>query len=314
MLRSFTPRTTAILQAAFVTFLWSTSWVLIKFGLRDNIPPLTFAGLRYTLAFLCLMPLVFRKPEYVSAVRHLKRETWLKLIVLGLLGYTVNQSAQFIGLKLLPTIAVNLLLSFTAVAVALLSLFMTHEKPGRAQWLGVGIYLVGVAVYFFPITLPETGLQGVIVVLVGMLAAALASLLGRSLNRSGVLDPIPMTATSMGIGAIVMLAAGLATEGLPRISPSGWLIIGWLALVNTAFAFTLWNHTLRTLSALESSILNNLMLAQIPLLAWVFLGETISLKAAVGLVFAGIGIAAVQIRFKGRQPKDAPVIPELIES
>ena len=39
----------ALLQALFVTFLWSTSWVLIKLGLRD-IPALTFAGLRYGLA------------------------------------------------------------------------------------------------------------------------------------------------------------------------------------------------------------------------------------------------------------------------
>jgi len=47
----------AALQALFVTGLWSTSWVLIKIGLRD-LPPLTFAGLRYGLAFLCLLPFV----------------------------------------------------------------------------------------------------------------------------------------------------------------------------------------------------------------------------------------------------------------
>ena len=41
------------LQALFVTFLWSTSWVLIKFGLQD-IPAISFAGLRYALAFLLL--------------------------------------------------------------------------------------------------------------------------------------------------------------------------------------------------------------------------------------------------------------------
>jgi len=48
-------RVTAVLQALFVTFLWSTSWVLIKIGL-EQIPALTFAGLRYSLAFLCLVP------------------------------------------------------------------------------------------------------------------------------------------------------------------------------------------------------------------------------------------------------------------
>jgi hypothetical protein len=37
----------AILQAVFVTILWASSWVLIKFGLRAHLPALTFAGLRY---------------------------------------------------------------------------------------------------------------------------------------------------------------------------------------------------------------------------------------------------------------------------
>ena len=49
------PRLVAILQALLVTFLWSTSWVLIKIGLAE-IPPLTLAGLRYSLAFLFLLP------------------------------------------------------------------------------------------------------------------------------------------------------------------------------------------------------------------------------------------------------------------
>ncbi|MDL1890548.1 DMT family transporter, partial [Nitrospirales bacterium NOB] len=52
----------AVLQALFVTLLWSSSWVLIKQGLKD-IPALTFAGLRYTLAFLCLLPLAARRGD-----------------------------------------------------------------------------------------------------------------------------------------------------------------------------------------------------------------------------------------------------------
>ena len=47
------PRRFPRLQAVIVTFLWSTSWVLIKLGLEE-IPAINFAGLRYTLAFLIL--------------------------------------------------------------------------------------------------------------------------------------------------------------------------------------------------------------------------------------------------------------------
>jgi drug/metabolite transporter (DMT)-like permease len=55
----------AVLQALLVTFLWSTSWVLIKIGLQD-IPALTFAGLRYSLAFVCLLPFAFRKSSRLA--------------------------------------------------------------------------------------------------------------------------------------------------------------------------------------------------------------------------------------------------------
>jgi drug/metabolite transporter (DMT)-like permease len=77
---------------------------------------------------------------------------------------------------------------------------------------------------------------------------------------------------------------------------ANWLIIGWLAIVNSAIAFTLWNLTLRRLSAAESSVINNTMLIQIAILGWIFLGEALSSKEVVGLVFALLGVLLVQLR------------------
>jgi drug/metabolite transporter (DMT)-like permease len=88
----------------------------------------------------------------------------------------------------------------------------------------------------------------------------------------------------------------LSIEGIPKIDLMGWAIILWLAIVNTAFAFTLWNHTLRTLTAMESSIINGTMLIWIPIFAVTFLGESISRKEIIGLVAVGIGTLIVQLR------------------
>ena len=96
MSKKFSSPVGAMLQALFVTFLWSTSWVLIKFGLAD-IPALTFAGLRYTLAFLCLLPFLFR-PSHFAGLRGLSAWGWLRLIGLGLVFYTLTQGAQFLSL------------------------------------------------------------------------------------------------------------------------------------------------------------------------------------------------------------------------
>jgi drug/metabolite transporter (DMT)-like permease len=46
--------TVAPLQAFFVVYLRATSWVFVKVSLHE-IPPTTFAGLRYFLAFVCLL-------------------------------------------------------------------------------------------------------------------------------------------------------------------------------------------------------------------------------------------------------------------
>jgi drug/metabolite transporter (DMT)-like permease len=253
----------ALLQALFVTFLWSTSWVLIKFGLED-IPPLPFAGLRYTLAFACLLPVAAAR-GHLSTLRTLDARTWTRLAVLGLLLYAATQGAQFVALDRLPAVTTSLLLSFTAILVALMGVVLLREHPDRLQWIGLAAYLAGVVWYFYPPQIATGEAIGLAAALVGVLANALSSVLGRAVN-------------------------------LPRLSVTNWLVIGWLAAVNSAFAFTLWNRTLRVLSAMESSIINNTMLFQIALLAWIFLGEGLSAQQVVGTLLAGLGTLLVQLR------------------
>lgn len=285
---------TAVLQAILVVFLWATSWVLIKIGL-GNIPALTFAGLRYVLAFLVLAMLAL-KPERLTRIRQLPRSAWVQLGILGLLYYTGAQGTQFIGLALLPAITMNLLLSFSVVVIALLGIVFLREHPHPLQWVGMALYLAGVLVYFTPVSLPASQILGIIVALAGVLTNAVASIMGRQVNRAGDLDPFTITLISMGIGAIVTLIVGVTTQGLPALGWQDWLVVAWLAVVNSAFAFTLWNHTLRTLSAMESGIINNLMMVFVPVLAWLFLNEGLTTRQGIGMLLAGAGILTVQLR------------------
>jgi drug/metabolite transporter (DMT)-like permease len=284
----------AVLQALLVAFLWSTSFVLIKFGLKE-IPAIPFAGLRYTIAFGCLLPLLL-SGKRLAALRRLPVGGWLRLIGLGLLFYGVTQGAQFLSLLYLPAVATSLLLSCTTILVGLLGIVLLEERPTALQWGATVLYLGGVLLYFFPLRFAFGTMIGIVVALVGVLANALSSILGRHLNRSGAIDPLTVTTVSMGVGALILLAAGVATQGLPRLSLVSWLVILWLAIVNSAFAFTLWNRTLRTLSAMQSSIINNTMLFQIAILAWIFLDEKLSWRQAAGMGLAAVAVAVVQVR------------------
>jgi drug/metabolite transporter (DMT)-like permease len=289
----------AVLQALFVTFLWSTSWVLIKIGLED-IPALTFAGLRYFIGFLCLLPFAMR-PAARAGLSRLTRRDWWRLVALGLLVIALTQGGQFMALAALPAVTVSLMFSFTPVVVALLGIIFLSELPARMQWAGIFLFLTGVSIYFYPVTFPAQQVIGLLIAALAALTNAVSAILARSINRSAHIDPLLVTVVSMGVGSVVLVALGVLAQGMPRLSATNWLFIGWLAVVNTALAFPLWNATLRTLSAVESSIINNTMLVQIAILAWVFLGEELSWQQIGGMALAGVGALVVQLR--GRTPQ-----------
>lgn len=289
-------RTTAILLAVLVTFLWSTSWVLIKIGLSPSLPPITFAGLRYWLAFLVLVPIVLLHPQHRSEVRALSKGDWLKFSLLGVLTYAITQSAQYIGLAYLPAAMLSLLLNLTSLFVALAGIHTLSERPGMLQWAGILLTVLGTGIYFLPIGLTAGQWLGISAAIVCLAGNVSTSLLGRMVNRTQAHSPLLVTAISMGAGSTLMLAAGLMTQGVGRLTAQDWAIIAWLAVVNTALTFTIWNFSLRVLTAFESSVINNLMMPQIAILAYIFLKEAVSGKEILGMILVGIGVWIVQMR------------------
>ena len=283
-----------ILQALLVTFLWSTSFIIIKWGLVD-IPPVTYAGLRYFLAFLIFIPFLFKR-KYLTEIKQLNASHWKKLILLGLVFYTFTQGAQFVGLSLLPSVTVSLLLNFTPFVVAIAGVFLLNEKPSYLQWIGSDLFIVGIVTYFFPVTLVGNEWLGFLIMLFGVLANSASAIIGRDINRKKNISPVVVTFISMGVGAIILMVIGLTMNGLPLLNTKNWLFLFWLAGINTAFAFTLWNITLRSLTAMESSIINGTMLIQIALLAWFFLGEAITLQEGIGMGIAAVGAVFVQLK------------------
>lgn len=285
--------TRAVLEAVFVTVLWASSYVLVKVGLRE-IPALTFAGLRYSLAAAVLVAVVGHRREH-RALRDLGRRDWGVLLGLGLTLYALTQGAQFVALNYLRVASIGLVLNFTPVVVAVIATVAIDERPRRGQLAGMAVLVGGALVYFYPLDLRSGQLLGLAVMAVGLAGNALGSVLGRALNRARTLSALGVTTVSMAVGGGVLLASGLAVQGLPRLSAVSWAIVGWLAVVNTAFAFTLWNRTLQRLTAVESSVINNTMLVQIAALGWMFLGESLGPLDLLGLGFVAVGALVVQL-------------------
>jgi drug/metabolite transporter (DMT)-like permease len=231
-------------------------------------------------------------------VRRLRGRSWGLLVILGVVFYAVTQGAIFLALTYVPAITLNLILSFTSVMVALAGILFLHELPERRQWLGIAISVIGALLFFYPAALNGSNPVGALVAFIGLSANTLSSILGRYVNFNLKLNPTVVTMISMGIGGLTLLVAGTLFQGLPSLSGSNWAIVIWLALVNSAFAFTLWNKTLKTLSAMESSVINNTMMIQIPILAWIFLEERPSGQQILGMALAAAGVFLVQVKRK----------------
>jgi drug/metabolite transporter (DMT)-like permease len=55
----------------------------------------------------------------------------------------------------------------------------------------------------------------------------------------------------------------------------------------------------------ESSIINSLMMPQIAILAFLFLGESLTVKEIVGLVLVSLGVVVVQLQKRPVQDQTA---------
>jgi len=285
----------ALLTAVFVTFLWSTSWVLIKVGLAADLPPLSFAGLRYALAVLCLAPFALGPAEARRQLRGAAPGTAGWVALLGVVYIAVAQGGQFAALALLPAATVSVLLAMTPAVVALASALARSEPPSGLQWAGIAAAAAGVILYFRPGALAAASGAGLVAGLVALGANAAGALLGRKVNRDSALPPLQVTFASLAAGSAVLLGGGVALQGLPPLDLGSAAVVGWLAVVNTALAFTLWNRTLKTLTAVESSVVNGLMLPQIAVLAVLVLGERLGPFEVAGLLLVGAGTLVVQL-------------------
>ena len=285
-------RTTAGLQALLVTFLWSTSFILTKWIFTiGGLGPLWLNALRYGSAAVVLLGYraLIKAPPWRTVLADRPGLLW-QMIGLGIINYTIAQGGVTLGLKLLPSTHVALLLNLNnPVQVILFSALLLREMPIGIQSAGLGMGLVGAIAFYYPLTSPPGGWLGALPVIVCGVGYAITTIYTRSLMRDGTVGALDLTVVSMVAGSLGMMLPAWAVEGLPILTAATAAYVGWLAVVNTAVAFTLWAHTQKVLALFETTTINNTMLVQIALLSWLLLGDPLrGLKLpAILLVAAG---------------------------
>ncbi len=282
-------RLPAIMEGLTATLIWSSSFVFSKIGLA-YLGPFTIVSLQYIIAFLVLLPLIIRQ---WNQVQRLPSHIWKRLLVIGLCAYTVGNGTLIWGLQYIPAATGALLLSFSPLLVLLASVVWLKEVPGHWQVVGVFIVFVGSILFFSPGV--ESGEPlGILIVSFGLVGFVLFSILGREIAGTEQTNTILLTAFPFAFGGGVLLVIAVILEGPPPLSIPGWGIILWLAIIDTAVAYALYNHSLRILTAIEM----NVMLALSPLgtaiLGWFLLKESLNLIEVIGILIVIFGVFLVQ--------------------
>ena len=282
-------RIVAIGESALATIIWASSFVFVKIGL-EYMGPLTIAGFRYFLAFLVLLPFWVHKGMIEPPI---SRGIGLRLFAIGISAYTIGNGALFWGLKYLPATTVSFLMSLSPLLILLGGAVWLKEIPTRWQVFGVIVSLLG-SVLFFSSGLQSGEPVGIIIVMVGLMGFMLFGVLGREIARGKQLDTLTLTTIPLAIGGGFLLLIAFPLEGMPLLSPESVGIALWLAIVNTALAYVLYNHSLQILTALEMNVMLNLTPLGTALLAWWLLGERLGFVQIIGMVIMIMGVIFVQ--------------------
>jgi drug/metabolite transporter (DMT)-like permease len=285
----------ALVEAFFVNIIWASSFIFIKLLLKD-LGPLTIGGLRYFIGFLVLLPFMLRKGRLDA----LPRQMWLRLFLIGLCAYTIGNGAMFWSLKYLPATTVSFMMSMITLLVLFGSIFWLKEIPTRLQTTGILVTLGGMALFFLVGLKPGEPL-GMAILSIGLISFTIFGVLGREAARGQKVDTLSLTAIPLALGGGLLLLVALPLEGLPHASPATWGLVLWLAAVNTALGYILYNHALQVLTAFEMNVMLNLSPLWTALMAWFLLSERLSLWQWIGMVIVVVGVALVQRRQEGRR-------------
>jgi drug/metabolite transporter (DMT)-like permease len=264
-----------------VCLVWGTVWLFIKLGLRD-LPPVSFAGVRLTVAICVLLPFVVARR--VKFPRHVRDR--LLIAATGLLLLGVNYALLFWGAQFISSGLTAVLQAATPVfGLAFAHSFLPEERFTFAKLCALALGVAGVAVIFSD-QLRVAGwsaLVGSAAVACGALCVALAYVLVKAYGSH--LDPLTLMLGQMLCAVVPLLTFGFAREGNPLTFHWTFTAIGsllYLALVGSVAAFGLNYWLLRRVGAMK------LLLMSIPepliavVLGAALLRETITARTVIG--------------------------------
>ena len=272
--------------------IWGSTWLFIKIGLRD-LPPLTFAGLRFVLASAILGSLVLiRRARWPRT-----RSAWYLIAVSGLLQFTLNYGLVFWGEQYISSgLASVLQATLPAFGLVIAHFHLPGERMTWSKIFGVVLGFFGVAVVFSNQLAIAGGkaLAGCIALVLSALFAAYSNVLVKAYGRK--LDPAILSGGQMFFGLIPLLLIGIPLEGNPfhfHWTPMAVVALLYLAVVGSVIAFWLYYWLVLHMDVTKTMLISLITPVVAVVLGMVVLGEDLSWRTVAGGIMIMVGVRFV---------------------
>jgi drug/metabolite transporter (DMT)-like permease len=286
--------------------IWGSTWLFIKLGLED-LPPLTFAGIRFVIAVTILFSLI--------AIRRLSLprtgRDWMLLAVSGVLAFSLNYGLLFWGEQYISSgLAALLQATIPAFGLVIAHFYLPGEQMTPAKILGVILGVIGVAVVFssqLELAGPKA-LAGCAALVLSSICAAYSNVLVKAYGKN--LNPAILAGGQMFFGMIPLLLIGLPLEGNPlRFHWTAMAVVAlfYLAIVGSVVAFLLYYWLVQHMDVTKTMLIALVTPVVAVTLGMLVLGEKLDWRTLAGgaMIVSGIGliVARTAKRSKAEQPQ-----------
>ncbi len=285
---------------AFV-LVWSSGYIAGPYGVTA-MKPLSLVAWRFVAAavIVALLARLLRGPLRID------RGTAARVAATGFVMNGLQFAAMYLAFDAgLGATLGALLHSLSPVLTAVLAGLLLKERLTRLQLVGFVVGVAGVLIVLGPDVEEAGGPVGIGFAVVGVLALSFGTLGQRWIGHGP--DPLWSAAIQFGVSGPPVLVLALVLEGTHPVldAEKAAITLAYLALVNSIAGLVLLGVLVRRRGAGAAASVFFLMPPVTALMAWLVLGETLTVREGVGLVVAVVGVA-VATRGGSAVPEEPP--------
>jgi drug/metabolite transporter (DMT)-like permease len=289
-------RTKAIFALALVCFLWGTTWIASKEGVR-HMPPLQMAGLRQLLGGLCYVVFFL-----IKGARWPNLKEWQSIIVLSFLNFLLANGLSTWGLKYISSGLGAIMGAIFPLWLVVIGLFSVQSKmPGKAI-VGLLLGFGGVCIIFYEHLTdffnPDFRL-GIFLSLIATWGWAFGTIYTK--KHAANFNPyfsIGLQMVTSGIALTVFSYSFTNTIPVTAIPWQSWASIGYLVVFGSVISFIAYLYALQNLSTEQASLYAYVNPIVAILLGWLIFSEKLTMFIAVGGLVALLGVYLVNKAYK----------------